>query len=138
VVNNKTYLYPQNPTFGLGTIKLAIESPREDYKLLFHEHPSKCVAESVSLVVDLIGCSRQVRLCAWHLGVELSVCCEILDGAKCCAHDANLWRRVGHVDSGVKNEITQLCPPENNNFIVRGVGRSFAYRPLSAFFNTRI
>ena len=34
-MNNKTYLYPQNSTFGLGTIKLATESKREYYEYFF-------------------------------------------------------------------------------------------------------
>ena len=34
-VNNKTYLYPQNSTFGLGTIKSAIESKRDDIGYFF-------------------------------------------------------------------------------------------------------
>ena len=33
--NNKTYLYPQNPTLGLRTIKPAIESERKYYKYFF-------------------------------------------------------------------------------------------------------
>ena len=34
-VNNKTYLYPQNSTFGLGTIKTAKESKGEYYEYFF-------------------------------------------------------------------------------------------------------
>jgi len=33
---------------------------------VFHEHPAKGIAESVSLIVDLIGCSGEVRLRARH------------------------------------------------------------------------
>jgi hypothetical protein len=34
-VNNKAHLYPQNSTFGLGTIELAIGSTREDDEYFF-------------------------------------------------------------------------------------------------------
>jgi hypothetical protein len=119
-VNNKTHLYPQNSTFGLGTIKPYRVKERR-LRILFHEHPSKCVAKGVSLIVDLIGCSRQVGLCTWHLGVVLSVCCEVLDGSECCAHDANFWRRLGHVDS---ERRMKLC-----NFVRR--------RTITLSFGTR-
>jgi hypothetical protein len=68
-------------------------------QILFHEHPSKCVAEGVCLVVDLIGCSRQVGLCTWHLDVVLVVSMRSSTDPNYCAHDANFWRRLGHVDS---------------------------------------
>jgi hypothetical protein len=35
VVNNKTYLYPQNSTFGLGTIEFVSESKRKDGEYFF-------------------------------------------------------------------------------------------------------
>jgi hypothetical protein len=40
-------------------------------QLLFHQHPTKRVAESVGLIMDLICCSGQVRLRTWHLDVAV-------------------------------------------------------------------
>jgi len=53
--------------------------------LLLHEHPAKRIAESVGLIVDLIGCGREVRLRAWHLANYRHGTYELLD----------LWRDGG-------------------------------------------
>ena len=136
-MNNKTHLYPQNSTFGLGTIKPGLRVKKRKLRILFHEHPSKRVAEGVSLVVNLIGCSRQVGLCTWHLGARRCQSGEILDGSECCAHDANFWRRLGHVDSGAKNEIIQLFYARRTITLSFGARWAIFRLPLSAF-DTRI
>lgn len=83
--------------------------------------------------MDLIGCSRQVGLCTWHLGAQCCQSGEILDGSECCAHDANLWRRLGHVDSGAKNEIIQLFYARRTITLSFGARWAIFRLPLSAF-----
>jgi hypothetical protein len=63
--------------------------------LLFHEHPAKGIAEGVGLIVDLIGRSGEVRLCARHLASHRHGTYELLDlwrdGGG--AHNTDFWRR---------------------------------------------